>query len=58
MGNYEGYFAIDLCSRADKWRLILQPLDDEKKIFEPCNIDEIADKVKIVNIEELSAHYE
>ncbi len=57
-GNYEGFFAIDLSSRADKWRIILQPLDDNKNRFNPCNIDEIADKVRIVEINELSAHYE
>jgi proteic killer suppression protein len=57
-GNYEGFFAIDLSSRANKWRIILQPLDDNKNIFNPCNIDEIADKVRIVEIIELSAHYE
>ena len=43
-GNYEGFFSIDLSSMANKWRIILQPLDDNKNRFNPCNIDEIADK--------------
>ena len=41
-----------------KWRIILQPLDEEENIIDPCNIDEIAAIVKIVEIREVSAHYE
>ena len=41
-----------------KWRIILQPLDEQENVFDPCNIDEIAAIVKIVEIREVSAHYE
>ena len=57
-GNLEGYFAIDVKTRRDKWRIILQPLDENEKPYEPSNIDEIAAVVKIVEISEVSAHYE
>ncbi|WP_127059165.1 hypothetical protein [Veillonella ratti] len=56
--NLEGYFAIDVKSRKEPWRIILQPLNNNKKPFEPCNIDEIARVVKIVEIKEVSKHYE
>lgn len=56
--NLEGLFAIDVKSRADSWRLILRPLDEDKEPFEPCRIDEIAATVEIVGIVEVSRHYE
>lgn len=56
--NLEGYFAIDVKSIRDPWRIILQPLDEEEKPYHPCNIDQIAVKVKIVEIMEVSKHYE
>lgn len=40
------------------WRIILRPLNDDKRPFDPCNIDEIANVVEIVEIEEVSKHYE
>ena len=57
-GKRKGYFAIDVKTIRDKWRIILQPLNDDEMIFDPCNIDEIATIVKIVEISEVSAHYE
>lgn len=54
----KGYFAIDVKSRKDPWRIILEPLDDDEKPFQPCYINEIADKVRIVKILEVSKHYE
>ena len=57
-GKLDGYFAIDVKTIRDKWRIVLQPLDEEEKTFSPCNIDEIAAVVKIVEIKEVSAHYE
>lgn len=57
-GNLRKYFAIDVKTRKDKWRIILQPLDENEDVFDPCNIDEIATVVKIVEIREVSAHYE
>ena len=57
-GNLEGFFAIDVKGRKDKWRIILQPLNKDEQPFDPCHIDEIAMIVKIVEIREVSAHYE
>lgn len=42
----------------EAWRIILQPLDETKKPYNPCNIDELAGIVKIVEIAEVSRHYE
>ena len=57
-GKLNGYFAIDVKTIRDKWRIILQPLDDKEKAFDPCDIDKIAAVVRIVEIREVSAHYE
>ncbi len=56
--NLEGYFAIDVKSRREQWRIILQPLNSNKLPFHPCYIDQIADIVKIIEITEVSKHYE
>lgn len=56
--NLEGYFAIDVKSIREPWRIILQPLNQNKRPYYPCNIDEIAKSVKIVEITEVSKHYE
>ena len=57
-GKMKGLFAIDVKGRRDKWRIILCPLDTAGKRFVPCYIDQIAEIVKIVEIMEVSAHYE
>ena len=57
-GEWKDYFAIDVKTIRDKWRIILQPLDEDEEAFDPCNIDEIAGVVRIVEIREVSAHYE
>ena len=57
-GKLEGYFAVDVKSRRDKWRIILCPLDENEMKYIPCNIDEISGTVRIVRIEEVSPHYE
>ena len=57
-GKLKKYFAIDVKTKRDKWRIILQPLDEDENEFDPLNIDEIAGIVKIVEIREVSAHYE
>lgn len=31
--NLEGYFAIDVKSRKEQWRIILQPLNEEKNLI-------------------------
>lgn len=56
--NLEGYFAIDVKSRREQWRIILEPLDENKEPYNPCKIDEIAESVRIVKIMEVSKHYE
>lgn len=56
--NLDGFFAIDVKSRKDPWRIILQPLDENKDTFDPCYIDRIASCVRIVKITEVSKHYE
>jgi len=56
--NFEGYFAIDVKTIKDKWRIIIEPLDENEMPFIPCNIDVIAKNVKIVEIREVSSHYE
>ena len=57
-GGFSGFFAMDVKSSRDKWRIILQPLDENEKPFVPCHIDEIAAIVRIVEIREVSSHYE
>lgn len=56
--DLEGYFAIDVKSIREPWRIILQPLNMDKQPYIPCNIDEIAAGVKIIEIMEVSRHYE
>ena len=56
--NLDGYFAIDVKSKKEPWRIILQPLDRNRQPYNPCNIDELAGIVRIVEITEVSKHYE
>lgn len=56
--NLECFFAIDVKSRKEQWRVILQPLNENKEPFEPCQIDRISSYVRIVEITEVSKHYE
>ena len=56
--DLRGFFAIDVKSRREQWRIILQPLDDNKDPFNPCYIDQISSYVRIVEITEVSKHYE
>ena len=42
----------------DPWRIIIQPLDENEEPYDPCNIDEISELVRIVEIAEVSKHYE
>lgn len=57
-GNREGLFAVDVKTKRDQWRIILYPLDENEEKFNPCHIDKICAIVKIVEVEEVSAHYE
>ena len=54
----KGFFAIDVKTIKDPWRIIIQPLDENKQVFNPCDIDKIASIVRIVSIKEISKHYE
>ena len=56
--NLSGYFAIDVKNRRDPWRIILQPLDENRNPFVPCHIDEISAVVTKIKIMEVSRHYE
>jgi RNAse (barnase) inhibitor barstar len=56
--NLDGLFAIDVKTIKEPWRIILQPLNDNKEPFVPCNIDEISGIVRVVEIREVSNHYE
>lgn len=56
--DLKGYFAIDVKTRRDPWRIILQPLDENEEPYENVEIDKVAFKVRIVEIMEVSNHYE
>lgn len=56
--NMNGYFAVDVKTRRDGWRIILRPLNEDEKEFIPCEIDKISKIVKKVEIMEVSNHYE
>lgn len=55
--DLKGFYAIDVKSRRDAYRIILQPLDETLEPWD-SSIDQIALKVKIVEIREISKHYE
>ena len=55
--NLEGYYAIDVKTRKDAWRIILRPLDEKEQPYD-MSIDQIAEIVEIVEITEVSKHYE
>lgn len=56
--NLKGYFAIDVKTIKEAWRVILQPLNENLKPYALSNIDEIAINVRIIEITEVSKHYE
>ena len=56
--NLEGYYAIDVKTRKDAWRMILRLLDEKKEPYLDVGIDQIAEIVEIVEITEVSKHYE
>lgn len=55
--QYEGLFAVDVKSKKDPWRLIIQPLDENEKPFNPCHIDKVAKIVRVIRVLEVSKHY-
>ena len=46
--------AISLHARIN----VIEQLDENNRTYNPCNIDEISKIVKVVEIQEVSAHYE
>ena len=56
--NKDGFYALDVKTRRDPWRIIIQSLDENEEPYDPCNIDEIAGVVRIVEVKEVSNHYE
>ena len=42
----------------EQWRIFIEPLDENEQTYNPCNIDEIAENVRVVEIMEVSKHYE
>lgn len=54
----KGYYAIDVKTRKDAWRMILRLLDEKKEPYLDVGIDQIAEIVEIVEITEVSKHYE
>ncbi len=54
----KGYYAIDVKTHKDPWRIILRPMKEAGNPYENENIDEIADSVRCVEIYEVSRHYE
>ncbi|MCM1536454.1 MAG: type II toxin-antitoxin system RelE/ParE family toxin [Clostridium sp.] len=45
--DLQGFFAIDVKTIREPWRIILQPLNENKQPYVPCNIDEIAASVRL-----------
>lgn len=56
--RFEGLYAIDVKTIKQPWRIIIQPLDDNKEPLKEHNIDVVAEFVRIIEIEEISKHYE
>lgn len=56
--DLRGYYAIDVKTRKDAWRIILQPLDENEQPYKDTSIDQISGAVRIVEIMEVSNHYE
>lgn len=57
--DLRGYYAIDVKSKKEQWRIILQPLDENELPYGMTkSIDQIAKNVRIVEITEVSKHYE
>ncbi len=56
--NYEGCFAIDVKGRKDGWRIVLEPLNNDKMPFHPCNIDVVSSYVRIIEIREVVDYHE
>lgn len=56
--DLHGYYAIAVKTKRESWRIILRPLDENEDPFIGDTIDQIAATVEIVEITEVSDHYE
>ena len=57
-GNMDGFFAIDVKTRRDPWRIIIQPFDENVVFFVFFFFVVFAGVVRIVEVKEVSNHYE
>lgn len=53
-----GKFSIVVKTKKEPWRIVLEPVDESGEPYENCRIDEISKCVRIVEISEVSNHYE
>ena len=51
-------YAIDVKTRADPWRIILTPVTEDTQSSETVDIIRIAKEIRIIEITEVSKHYE
>ena len=56
--DLSGYYAIAVKTKRESWRIIIRPLDENEAPFTGSRIDQIAATVEIVEITEVSDHYE
>lgn len=56
--DYSGCLAMDIKTRKDPWRLIFRPLDDDRQPVGTINLPPDAKYIEIIEIIEVSKHYE
>lgn len=57
-GELKGYYAIDVKSIRDPWRIIIKPIFNDIDINDSLDITRIQDKITALEIKEVSKHYE
>lgn len=55
--NYDGFYAIDLRNKSDRWRIIIQPLDDNYNPPITKDIIQISSTIRILKIEEVTDYH-
>ena len=55
--NLKNCFVVDIFPKT-KWRLIFKFLDENEQEFNPCDLQLIKNKIKIIKIETVSEHYD
>lgn len=58
VGDRSGNYALDIGGRRAGYRLIIKPLNENKKMNLNNNLIEFYSSIEIVRIEEVSKHYE